>query len=486
MERSRVPLVLFGFLFASLVAGLAIRTTADPDLWGHVRFGSDTIATRSLIPRDTYSFTSDVEWTNHEWLAEVIMAQVYEAAGTRGLVALSSGVALVVLLLVGSHLRRAEAGEPVTLALLGATFAGMAPQLTVVRPQLFSVLLFTLTLIILDAAERGQQRQLLWLGPVFTLWTNLHGGWVVGLGAVGLWAITALATRRLSPGWAAVTSVVVVTASLLNPYGWRLWQFLWETVGLAREDIDDWQSLLSHPSGFLQWFAGAGVVLVAWRRGHRAAAFRYVLPVALGLLAVKVVRLDAFFLLAVVVILGPVFAGVGPAFLRLSRQPLLAESCVVLGLACAGFSFVGYQAWTAAGCLPLESKPLMPEAESVAFFTANRIHGRLLTWFDYGEYAIWHLAPTLRVSYDGRRETVYSNRVKGGHLEFYAGLSPAYPDKIGADYVWLPKWPLPVKSLSERGWVRVFEGERSVILVRTLGSYVQPEPFKGPRCFPGP
>lgn len=51
----------------------------------------------------------------------------------------------------------------------------------------------------------------------------------------------------------------------------------------------------------------------------------------------------------------------------------------------------------------------MPEREAVAFLRSNRLHGKLLTWFDYGEYAIWHLAPKLRVSLDGRRETAYPN-----------------------------------------------------------------------------
>ena len=41
---------------------------------------------------------------------------------------------------------------------------------------------------------------------------------------------------------------------------------------------------------------------------------------------------------------------------------------------------------------------------------------------------------------DGRRETVYSERVNEDHQRFYAGDPTMldYPDRIGADHVWLP------------------------------------------------
>ena len=50
---------------------------------------------------------------------------------------------------------------------------------------------------------------------------------------------------------------------------------------------------------------------------------------------------------------------------------------------------------------------------------AAQLQGRLVVWFDWGEYAIWHFAPALRVSIDGRRETVYTDQVMQKHLNFY-------------------------------------------------------------------
>ena len=41
--------------------------------------------------------------------------------------------------------------------------------------------------------------------------------------------------------------------------------------------------------------------------------------------------------------------------------------------------------------------------------------GHLVTYFNWGQYALWHLGPALKVSMDGRRETVYSDRRLAEH-----------------------------------------------------------------------
>ena len=79
-------------VLALLLMGLA-KTWADPDLWGHVRFGGD-ILRDGLTVVDPYSFTSDVPWVNHEWLAEIIMYGAWATGGSAGLIALKMAIIL--------------------------------------------------------------------------------------------------------------------------------------------------------------------------------------------------------------------------------------------------------------------------------------------------------------------------------------------------------------------------------------------------------
>ncbi|GAH50681.1 unnamed protein product, partial [marine sediment metagenome] len=41
--------------------------------------------------------------------------------------------------------------------------------------------------------------------------------------------------------------------------------------------------------------------------------------------------------------------------------------------------------------------------------------------FNWGEYVIWHLGPGIKVSVDGRRETVYPKDVYDANLSFVSG-----------------------------------------------------------------
>jgi hypothetical protein len=132
--------------------------------------------------------------------------------------------------------------------------------------------------------------------------------------------------------------------------------------------------------------------------------------------------------------------------------------------------------------------PIAPEPAAARYVLDHHLHGRMLTWFGWGEYAIWHLAPEIKVSIDGRRETAYSDALVSDHIDFYRGGDRAsrYPDQIGADYIWLPKVLAVVPALEASGWRAVFTGPESVILARAALP-IQASAAAAPvRQFPGP
>ena len=208
-------------------------------------------------------------------------------------------------------------------------------------------------------------------------------------------------------------------------------------------------------------------------------------------MALRVRRLEGFFVLTNVILLAPCFAALGPERLPLSRRPTRADIATVGAMCLAGLVATGVAVKSRAECLsvtgPDPEETWAPEAEAVMFLRNNPIQGRLLSYFDYGELAIWHLAPRLLVSYDGRRETVYSEAVQRAHQRFYSKAPDAsYARRLGADYIWLPHRLTVISPLKQDGWIEIFRGERSVVLARAAGNYTQPAPWTGPRCFPGP
>jgi hypothetical protein len=491
MRREDLPTHLLAAVALIVVAFTLSSTRADADLWGHVRFGQDILAARSIPWHDTYSFTSDIPWINHEWLAEVLMGGAYSLGAGAGLTALKLTVATGTLLIVWLTLDAAGVFRPLALLLLLVVTFGTAHVTMTLRPQVFSILLFAALLALLNAASRGRPRLLLWLPVLFAVWANTHGGWLVGAGVMLLWCAGALATRTLPWPWLCGGAALGIVGTLATPYGFDLWWFLWETVGLGRADIVEWQPLHRAPVFLLIWSAPAALAVVAWQRCGRAAIAALVPVAALGLLALRVARLEGFFAVASVMLLAPCVAGLGPRRLPLSRRPTRAEAAVVGALCLAGLVATGFAVRDQLECVtiaaPDSTGSWAPEAEAVRFLRDNQLRGRLLTWFDYGEIAIWHLSPGLRVSYDGRRETVYSGAVQDAHRSFYGNPADAgYARALGADYVWLPRRLPVVAALEKDGWIGIFRGPDSVVFAREPGPYVQPAPWTGPRCFPGP
>ena len=470
----------------ALLLGNVARSWADPDLWGHVHFGGDIL--HSGIPAtDPYSFTTDIPWINHEWLAEVIMYLAWAGGGGAGLVALKMAIVGTTLALVIGAIRQ-QLAPPAGDLLAFAALVGLWSRVFVVRPQLFSIVLFTVLLWIFRSAEDGRFHRLWGLPILFVFWANLHGGWIVGMGVLLLWAaigLTRFATVPLPGGLLAMTVAASLAAALINPYGFGLWRFLAETVRPSRPDVSDWRPLTEADAQVLvPWAIAAIITVIALVRSRlRVPLAHLVIVVGIGIASVRVNRLDVFFTLSLVMLFARYFgdARVQAVPAWTTRMKGIAVATVLV------LAVVGWKAQPRLTCLTLDG-PWMPERESGAFIAANRLEGRLLTWFDWGQYAIWHFAPRLKVSLDGRRETVYSDRFVAQHLRLYFNPDSALDVLSGfqADYAWLPVNLQLTAALDRLGWHRLFTGPVSVIFSRQPATASAP-PVVSPRaCFPGP
>ena len=472
-----MALVRLAMLAGALV--LMAWTTADPDLWGHVRFGQDIIRDGGLTDTDPYSFTSDRPWVNHEWLAEVIMAAAFRADGARGLVVLKLLVIALTAGLVIAALRQRR-WDPIGHDLLvGAALLGIFGRVHPVRPQLFSVLLCATLLLLLSLADRGRRRLLVLVPPVLALWANLHGGYLVGLGIVGIWTAVRLcrpATGGVRRPQLVLVGVATLAATLINPYGAGLWFFLGETVGPTRTEIGDWQMLLRTGPFLIGQFAIVTLVAALAIRTRRTDPAYVLIASSLCLATLLISRFDAFYALAVVILLGPSLA---------QPRPIPAEPIPMLhmaALAAAGAVVIGAIAGRSS-CIEIRTAP---EPQATAF--AEGLRGRMLTFFDWGQYAIWHLSPAIQVSMDGRRETVYSEKITATHARIYVN-APDAAEQVEAfrpDWIWFPAdWPV-VARLETEGWSAAFKGPVSVILSRGPVTETVPfaSPAQAPRCFP--
>lgn len=446
-------------LWLTFALALATHTRADPDLWGHLRFGLDLLMS-GTVREDPYSFTADIPWVNHEWLSEAVMALAWRAGGTPGLVALKLLLAALTWLpisrLFARHAPSLQALAPLLVVAALSTWGNN------LRPQSFSCAAFATLLFLLD---RGIVRPA-WLALVpllFAVWVNLHGGWLVGGLTLAIWATRVFtAPDAIGRLVLLVVGLASLLATLVNPHGIAMWTFLAETVSFGRADIIDWQPIhRAGPAALVTWLAAAILTTLAIIRPPRPAASWTAVLIVLAIAGARVNRITAFFAIAVVAVALPYLL---PARGSRRTAPLPRVQALV-GIAVALLVGAGFT-WRNARCITMDA-PWLPDIVTTRAMTTVP-PGRMLPFFDWGQMVIWHRGGELLVSTDGRRETVYGEAVRARHVAVYEGRSGSevYPEALGADYVWLPRRFAVVERLKARGWRAIAEGSRASLLVR--------------------
>jgi len=257
LGRAALPVGLVGVVVACVLPWQrATRMGLSGDVFWHLAAGQWMVAHHAVLTRDVFSYTvTGHPWHTPEWGFEVGLAEGVHLLGPVAYWLASAGLATVTVVLVAWRSRLAGAGWIWTGLL--AFEAGMAlTMLLADRPQMVSYALFAGLLVVLALARR-RTRWLWVVPPLFVLWTNVHGSFLLGLGVVGLEAVLALwpaqwpahvgrvaagHTLPVRPAMAALAGAA--GATLVNPFGTGVYR---AAFGVAfnpqvRQLISEWQS----------------------------------------------------------------------------------------------------------------------------------------------------------------------------------------------------------------------------------------------------
>ena len=206
---------------------------ADADVGWHIRTGEYILNHHQVPHHDLYSFSKPgAPWYAWEWLTDVIDGLLFRWAGLKGVV-LAAGV--IIALFATTLMRRiVDAGAHLFVALLVTLLSvGSASMHFLARPHVFTLLLLSLSMGLIEADRSGASpARMWWLVPITLVWTNLHGGFLVLIGLLGLAAIGAgarsLDTTAPAGAWiglppcAGPLTAACAAVSFINPYGWGL------------------------------------------------------------------------------------------------------------------------------------------------------------------------------------------------------------------------------------------------------------------------
>jgi hypothetical protein len=404
---------------AIIFIATAVNRNYQTDFWHHLARGRAIAEQGRLVDNDLFTFTvAGKPLQDANWGSQLIYYGLYQLGGLTLVQAINSlTLAAMMALLVRLTWRR-SGSLAVAYGVCLVVFLGLW-QLLIIRPQTFSFLLFVGMYAALEAAPT---RWRLYAVPPFlmALWVNLHGGFPIGFGLIGCFLLAALvraclraedSSRWKEAGVLALCLAAAGLATLINPYAWKVYQYvgLTSTVAPSR-GIEEW---LPPGNGLLVskvWMLSVVATLILFALPGRRPAVREVVLVCCFLpLTCGAVRMVAWWLLVVAPILAVQLAANLPTSWRTAPtedKPSTAAGVVCAFLiACMSFSLPCFDRYN-----PLLARPgrghrtetdLQVMADELA---AQQTAGRVFTRFEWGEYLSWAVGPNFKVFMDGRIE----------------------------------------------------------------------------------
>jgi hypothetical protein len=456
----------------------------DPDTYLHIAAGRWMLAHGALPLHDPFSYTfAGARWVPHEWLAEIVLAAVYRAAGWSGLVLLTIACFAVSLALLTWFLLRWA--EPFSALIAVALAATLVEGHLLARPHSLALPLLVLWSGALFAARDTGSTPPFRLLPVMVLWANLHDSYLFGLLlAFYLGAEAVLAGPRLLEArrWGLFAGLALA-AALATPNG---------VAGLVEPF-----RLMAMPalqSSFIEWRSPdfqdfqpleiilLGLIALGLTSGVKVPLTRVLVLVGLCYMALAHTRhadlLGLVGPLAVAGSLGPQLA----ARIRSAPVSWVSRAAARLAAPAAAPAVALTFAVALALSMPLVLRPIVRTEDAVtpasALATAARLglSGRLFNSEAFGGYLVFRGIPTF---IDGRIE-LFGNTFLARYLDVENGDERVLGDLLDR---WKISWTLleprqrAVGCLDRLpGWRRVYADARAVIYVRTGRQAAQPSP----------
>lgn len=442
----------------------------DSDTFWQIAVGQSIIDHHTLPQIDIYSFTKHgAPWISSSWLAQVMYAAVFSIGGWCGPVVLASAAVGVTFALFVRNLSKRFA---VTYALATAlAVLLLCIQHFLARPHVLAMPVMVAWVSGLGAAADDRQAPSFWLLPLITLWSNLHGGFVLGLMLIGPFALEALwgaeASRRkaLLLNW-AVFGVGALAASCLTPYGWNSLLAARSILNLGEvlTIISEWLPVnFSHLGLFEACLLG--LIGAALYRGLVLSPPRILLVLGLLHMALSHTRnIEVFALLMPLVVAKPIadqFRLSGTAF-GLSSPRRVASFAVAALLGVCSLVFAANRQFT----------PTPAQSPSAAIdILQQRKAEHILHEVSFGGYLISRGMP---VFIDGRAELygekfimTFFRALQLQNVDQFLGLLTTY--NIDAT---LLEPGTPAVSLLDHldGWQRVYADSTAVVHVRKAGA----------------
>ena len=466
-ERSKLTILRI-LACCFLLAFFLVRTAApvaDLDNWHEMATIRESLAAGRLLQTDIYAYTPTLDQVvDHEWGAGALLYLTMKAFGGWAIVPLKTLVVLLTAsaVFVCGRLRRVDFREAAVF--LPLVIPGFALGCATLRAHLYSFLFFAVLLCLLELDSAGYRR---WIAPwlaIVVVWTNLHGGVVLGIATLGAYWIERVARHKPSAHILGVIAASIAAMSV-NPFGLAYYRHLWTTLRMPRPEMTEWYGIQVLSRGHQMLFGLTLVILMALvvMRGWRASP---------GALIVAAMAAGTFLHVRTMPFYAVAWAAYVPSFVagtpweRMVRFPFryrLAATAVCLFLTLL-FVTMAFQVQAYSLIVPNDRFPV----GAVQYLKAVNFHGNVMTHFEHGGYVSWWLYPAAKVSVDSRYDVAFApDQVDESYRFYEAGANwRQILEKYPTDVALIPVHTAVAALMPGTGWNLIYHDDSFRIYAR--------------------
>lgn len=409
-----LPLITNFIIFLSVFIG-AIYIPQDPDLGWHLKYGEYFFKTGHILRTNPYTqLMPDFRWNNSSWLTDLITYSSYHLGGFIALSVLSALVVTATFYFMSKSAKLSIFEKSIIFPIILYFLSSL--NFISFRGQLLSLLFLSILYFILFKFEENKKNAF-FLIPLFMIWGNLHGEYILGLAVLAIWTTVYISKEIILTYKSKIKKLIVEErfllssfvasffAVLINPFGVGVYE---EALHHFRDPLQKSVTEFVAPADFsaVWWhliFCGlimfVGLLLLGLSRKNWDKAPFYVPSVVLLLLTFWVRRYAWPFYYSAIFLFQPVVHFFEPDNKKHSKYASFFIAILfLLGVALVKYPihFKSYN-WDSY-C----SDTVKCSHQAAKFVISHHLNNnKLLTMYDSGGFLIWNY-PQIKPTIDGR------------------------------------------------------------------------------------
>lgn len=468
-------LFFYTILFLLIFTLCAGANYYDFDLWARLIAGMGPVEAGHVLKEDFLSYTPVHTWWDHEWGSGVIFYLLLKYFGAYSLVLFNAFLVFLIFFIITKIIKLRTNVCPYNFTFyFFAVMAVISNFNCPIRCHMFSFLLFTVFIYILELARKGKNKPMFLIPFIVIFWNNVHGGVVSGLGLMFMYAVGEFLNKKPVKKY-LIAFLTSLAALFINPWGFDYIKFLFMANTMQRPDVMEWwgpfskyYALKQIPFKIYLVFT-ACVEVIKNLDNIKAQKFKHwwqnadkvkgIVLLATFYLALAHVKLIPFYIIAAMCFVYEDF------YKLIERMDFPKwKDKVIYGI----IIFLALFTFAAKDIVPPVNLEIYPVKE-IEFIKINNIKGNLLINFGLGSYASYKLYPHNKIFMDGRYEEVYYDDMVPMLKKFFLVNREDWNEaiiKYPPDVMVLEKYyPIYELMKTSQAWSLVYEGQTFGVFV---------------------